>query len=64
MCLVNENSLHCRSGLVLLCFYFLRSVLRFSDFKSNWSSNFSHAKRVNGAKKRMALWHEIFSLQF
>ena len=43
--------------------FFLRSVHTFSWFlKSNWSSDFGHAETENGAKKRVALRREIFSL--
>ena len=44
-------------------FFFLRSVHTFSWFlKSNWSSDFGHAETGNGAKKRVVLRREIFSL--
>ena len=43
--------------------FFLRSVHSFSWFlKSNWSSDFGHAETGNGAKKRVVLRGEIFSL--
>ena len=43
--------------------FFLWSVLTFSWFlKSNWSSDFGHAETGNGAKKRVVLRREFFSL--
>ena len=45
------------------CLFFLRSVHTFSWFlKSNWSGDFGHAETGNGAKKRVVLRREFFSL--
>ena len=43
--------------------YFNDLFTHFHDFlKSNWSSDFGHAETVNGAKKRVVLRREFFSL--
>ena len=48
---------------ILPAMFFLRSVHKISWFlKSNWSSDFGHAETGSGAKKRVVLRREIFSI--
>ena len=52
-----------RIWIVLGRCLFLRSVHTFLWFlKSNWNSDFGHAETGNGAKKRVVLRRDIFSL--
>ena len=54
----NSKSKNCVGALSLL-----RSVHTVSlSLKSNWSSDFGHAETGSGAKKRVVLRREIFSL--
>ena len=53
----NSKNLNCIGVLS-----FLRSVHTFSFLKSNLSSYFGHAETGNGAKKRVVLRREFFSL--
>ena len=62
ICILRHASLF-RSYSGNLPAMFLRSVHTFSWFlKSNWSGDFGHAETGNGAKKRVVLRREIFSL--
>ena len=55
----NSKNLNCIGALS----FSLRSVYTFSWFlKSNWRSDFGHAKTGSGAKERMVLRREMFSL--
>ena len=51
----NSKNLNCIGALS-----FVHSFSRF--LKSNWSSDFGHAETGSGAKKRVVLRREIFSL--
>ena len=49
------------SGILPAMFFKIGSHI-FMILKSNWSSDFGHAETGNGAKKRVVLRREFFSL--
>ena len=50
------------SGILPAMFFFQICSHIFMIFKSKWSSDFGHAETGNGAKKRMVLRRDFFSL--